>query len=123
MEQLSTAEILELMLVHEQFIDSQIEFWLTVTFATIVASFAGREYMTKTNRNIVGLLYLIATVVFISRWFYEAIDLGGYLVILADRGIEASPPIITAIFRLLLVVLGGFATIYFLAKNTEPDDA
>lgn len=71
MDSVTTGEILELMLIHEQFIDEQLEFWLTVSFATIVASFAGRDYMTKANRNIVIVLYLIATVVFVSRWFYE----------------------------------------------------
>ena len=79
MDRLTVKDLLELVLASEQFIDSQIEFWLTVTFATIVASFAGDAYLTKSTRIIVSVLYILATILFMSRWIYEAQDLFIYM--------------------------------------------
>ena len=121
MDSVTTGEILGLILIHEQFIDDQLEFWLTVSFATIVASFAGREYMTKGNRNIVCVLYILATVVFISRWLYEGADLLTYVDVLAERGVTIQPPFLTVFARFALVGLGTLATLYFVFTNTKRD--
>ncbi len=43
---LTVKDLLELILASELFIDDQLEFWITVTFATIVASVAGGEHLT-----------------------------------------------------------------------------
>ncbi len=113
LDSVSTSEILQLMLQHEQFIDSQVEFWLTVTFATIVASFVGKNALTKAMRRIATVLYLVASAVFVSRMLYEAQDLLSYVDVLEIRGVSIDPPYITGIARYLLIILGVSATVYF----------
>ena len=123
METVTTAELLELILASEQFIDDQLEFWLTVTFATIVASFAGDKVLTTGTRIIVSLLYMLATILFVSRWYYEAMDLNLYFSLLIQRGVHLEEPILTIVSRLALVLTGTVATLYFINKRVAQADA
>ena len=75
MEQLSPAELLEFIMLHESVIDSQLQFWMTATFGIVVASFAARDVLTHRMRLIVSGLYLVATFVFASRWLYAVLDI------------------------------------------------
>ena len=113
MDSISTAELLELVLIGEQFIDAQLEFWITATFATIVASFVGQEYFTLRIKLIVSAMYVLATAVFVSRWMYEAQDLIVYFQEILSRGVILEAPKWTVRLRMLLVLFGSFATLYF----------
>ena len=112
-QQPSIAELLELILLSESSIDSQIQFWLTTTFATIVASFAGRNLLDKRMRFIVSALYLSATFVFASRWYYDVVDISQYQDMLAVLGYESTPPLATAVGRMFLMATGTLATMFF----------
>ncbi len=74
MQQPTIAEIRELILLSEASIDYQIQFWLTVTFATIVASFAARNLLAPKLRALITSLYLTATFVFASRWYRSCVS-------------------------------------------------
>ena len=91
MEQLSPAELLEFIMLHESVIDSQLQFWMTATFAIVVASFAARDVLTHRMRLIVSGLYLVATFVFASRWLYAVLDILVYATALSDIGITMLP--------------------------------
>ncbi len=122
MDGVSTSEILQLIIEHEQFIDSQVEFWLTVIFATMVASFVGSSALTTTMRRIATVLYLVASVVFVSRMLYEGQDLTGYIEVLEPRGVLIEPPYITVIARYILIILGVSATVYFVNFSQKKDE-
>jgi hypothetical protein len=122
MESVTTTDLLELILASEQFIDDQIEFWLTVTFATIVASFAGDKLLTVRNRIIVSVLYILATFLFMSRWYYEFLDLTLYFELLVNRGVLLEAPLVTIFSRIALVVAGTLATLYFVNTRVERSD-
>ena len=77
------AELRELALLSEASIDLQIQFWLTVTF------------------------------VFASRWYYKTIDLFQYQEMLKSLGDEGVTPVATIISRIILMLLGTLATVYF----------
>lgn len=113
MDSITTTDLLQLILASEQFIDDQIEFWLTVTFATIVASFAGDKLLTVQNRIIVSVLYILATILFMSRWYYEFLDLTVYIELLGSRDVRLDTPVVTIFSRLALVAAGTLATLYF----------
>ena len=49
MEQLSNAELAELFLIMESAIYTQFEYWLTITFAVVVAAFVAGK---RLNRNL-----------------------------------------------------------------------
>jgi len=119
MDQLNAAELLELIHLGESSIDSQFQFWLTTTFATIVGAFAGREVLSQRMRLMVCGLYLLATFVFVSRWFYEGLDLFQYNAALADAGIILPAPMATLLSRLLLFAFGTAATLYFVLRRSQ----
>ena len=125
MEHLSISELLELTLLSEAAIDTQVQFWLTATFATIVASVAGRSLLTPKLRALILSLYLTATFVFVSRWFYEANDLANYQEMLDHLGFENAAPGLTIIGRIVLMALGTCATAYFVyydSSNAKVDE-
>lgn len=119
MENLDSASLLELILMSEASIDYQVEFWLTVTFATIVASFAARKLLSKIMRSIISALYVMATFVFVSRWYYSALDIFAFTEALASQGIESSPAFGTALARMVLMGFGTFTTLYFVNFSTK----
>ena len=114
MEQLSAAELLELIVLGEASIDVQFQLWLTSTFATIVASFAGRHLLTTKMRWVVTVLYLLATFVFASRAYYDAGNITLYREMLTQVGFENATPVATVVSRVALMLCGMLATVYFL---------
>ncbi len=120
MEQLSPAELLEFILLHESVIDSQLQFWMTATFAIVVASFVARDFLTHRMRLIVSGLYLVATFVFASRWLYEVLDILVYANALSDLGISGTAPWATVVGRIVLMLFGTLVTIYFVIVGSKP---
>ena len=116
------AELRELALLSEASIDLQIQYWLTVTFATIVASFAARNALTRKLRLIVTALYLTATFMFVSRWYYKAIDLFQYSEMLEGIGGGGPIPVATIVSRIVLMLLGTLATVYFVYFRASRDN-
>ncbi len=119
MEQLSPAELLEFILLHESVIDSQLQFWMTATFAIVVASFAARDVLTHRMRLIVSGLYLVATFVFASRWLYQALNILVYATALSDVGITMPVPWATIVGRIVLMSFGTLMTLYFVIVSSN----
>ena len=122
MQDPTVAELLELILMSESSIDIQAQFWITVTFATIVASYAARESLSNKLRALVSTLYLIATVVFASRWYYEVLDILIYEEMLRELGYENNTPILTGISRIALMLVGTVSTICFIYFGKRESD-
>ena len=120
MDALTPAELLELVLLSEAAVDYQVEFWLTVSFATIVASVVARHLLTKNIRWLITFLYLAATAVFVSRWQNNAADALIYVDALKSKGIEMQVGYVSGFARMILFVAGTLATIYFV--HLEPKD-
>lgn len=123
MNELEPANLLELILLTESAIDYQIEFWLTVSFATIVGCFAGKDLLTKHMRWIVAVLYLLATALFASRWYYNTGDVLAFTDALAKQGLQSPAPWWTGFIRIALMVFGTIATIYFIFYSSEKRQA
>lgn len=123
MDQLSAGELLELILLGESSIDVQFQLWLTITFATIIAGFAARRLLTRQLRWAVTVLYLLATVVVASRWYYDAQDIFLYRQWLTQTGFETPRPIVTMATRVLLMIVGTLAAIYFLHTNSAREES
>ena len=119
MEQLSPAELLELIVLHESVIDSQLQFWMTATFAIVVATFAARDVLTHRMRLIVSGLYLVATFVFASRWLYEVLDILVFATALSDVGITLPVPWATIVGRIVLMSFGTLVTLYFVIVGSN----
>ena len=126
MENPEIVELLQLLLAREQHIDTQVQFWLTTSFATIVAAYAGRNTLSQKLRHIVTALYLLATLMFVSRWYYDVISIFSIVQQISEiRGQDTteSPPYVTIVSRVLLMISGTLATVYFIynsaKENTE----
>ena len=119
MDQLSTAELMELIFLHQSMIDTQVQFWMTATFAIVVASFARRSFLTRTTRLMVCGLYLVATFVFVSRWAYVTRDIFTLNQALADLGVTLAPPWATIFARVVLMAFGTLATLHFVLARSS----
>ena len=116
------AELRELILLSEASIDYQFQFWLTVTFAIILASFFARNLISGKLRHVIAFLYLLSTFVFASRWYYKYLDLVQYGEMIEALGFEVLAPIPTAIGRILLMAAGTLAATYFVYAETNTGD-
>ncbi len=117
MEQLSNAELAELFLIMESAIYTQFEYWLTITFAVVVAAFVAGKRLNRNLRFALALLYALACVVLSSRWLYSALDATDFRAALLASGVELHIPWVTIISRILLFVLGTLAALYFLLSE------
>ena len=88
MDAISTAELLEIAMLLRDDLEDQFQFWLSITFAVIVASFIAGDRLRFSWRTIVGTLYLLATVLFAVRLSESAQNLMLYLTPALERGAE-----------------------------------
>jgi Ca2+/Na+ antiporter len=122
LDQFSPAELTELYFIRESVIDAQFQFWITITFAVIVANFVAGNRLSGRSRNVVALLYAFAVVVIASRWYYVAVEATQFRQQLHEIGIALSFPWVTALARIVLVAFGSAATLIFLLSNWLHDD-
>ena len=119
MDQLTAAELLELILLSEAAVDYQVEFWLTVSFGTVIASFAARHLLTQRMRWLISALYLCATFLFVTRWINNAGDALMYVEALRSHGIEMVVGYTSGFGRMVLFFIGTLGTLYFV--HVDPD--
>jgi len=62
------ADLLTLFLSVNQDIDTQFQFWISITFAVLVASFVADERLSTVERVVVTLLYLSAATILMTRY-------------------------------------------------------
>ena len=92
------------------------------TFAAIVANFIAGKRLSKRSRSIVALLYALAVVVLVSRWYYVATEVIQFRQQLQELGVTLLVPWITATARVVLVAIGTSASLIFLLTNWLHDD-
>lgn len=117
MEAFSPAELAELFILEQSEINQQFEFWLTITFAVIVAGFAAGEKLAHNLRVVAASLYILSVIVILSRWYYAANDAEMFKSALNDVGVLVQTPWVTLFARLTLVTLGTLAALVFLLKR------
>ena len=122
MDQFSPAELTGLVFTREAVIDGQFQFWITITFAVIAANFVAGNRLSARSRSVIALLYALAVVVLVSRWYYVAVEVTRLRQQLDELGIVIDFPWTTAISRIVLVALGTAATLIFLLSNWLRDD-
>ena len=115
MDAISTAELLEIAMLLRDDLEDQFQFWLSITFAVIVASFIAGDRLRYSWRTIVGALYLLATVLFAVRLSESAQNLMLYLTPALERGAEwSNSGDVVFLLRAAVMLVGTCATIWFL---------
>lgn len=119
MEELTVAEILELIRINEEAMVIQFQTWLTITFATIVAVFAGRRLLTGLMRWLVTTLYLLASLAVTALSIYLAENNALLTTILASRDVAVAAPVFAGITSFVLFLAGVGTTVYFIHMKTD----
>lgn len=114
MEALTLAEALDLIRTNEDAMALQFQTWLTVTFATIVAVFAGRSLLTPTIKWLITVLYLLASLSLVAMSIYLAESSALIIDVLADRGVEVVSPVFAGGIFFVLFLAGVSTTVYFI---------
>ena len=114
MEQLTVYEALELIRINENSMSTQFQVWLTITFSTIVAVFAGRSLLTRVTKWLVTMLYLLSSIATVASSIYFAESNAQLTTLLAERGANVPPPIFAGITYFVLFIAGIGTTIYFI---------
>ena len=65
---MTEAELFTLFLAVNQDIDTQFQFWLSITFAVLVASFVADERLSRKERIIIAIVYLSAAAILLMRY-------------------------------------------------------
>jgi hypothetical protein len=121
MEQLSNAEIAELILLARSSMDTQFQYWISVTFAVVVAGFVAGDRLSQGLRYVVATLYVLASLVLVQRFYFTALstaELGNRLV---ESGDPIFPPVGLSIQipRVAVFALGTIAALYFLLLKRQ----
>jgi hypothetical protein len=121
MEALTVAEAIELIRINEEAMATQFQTWLTITFASIVAVFAGRKLLNNLMRWLITLLYLLASLSVAAMSIYLAESNAQLTVVLASRGVTLAAPIFAGSVFFALFLAGVGTTVYFI--HMKPDKA
>ena len=109
--------------------DSMIEFWISATFAVVVAVFIGRRHLSPRMLTVMASIYLVASVQWALRWVVllrRSLHYRDELVRLGYPEIPTDPVLIIIVTTLILamVVIGVSAAIIFIRRsNTSMDES
>jgi len=126
MDQLSNAEFLTLLSNTFVAMGSEFQYWLSATFAVIVATFIAGDRLTRAMRVWVGVLYVCVSIVNFGRYYFLVEIWMAVADEAAKRGIRTEflpgnasdlPPALAGYIRPVVFVLGLGTTIWFLARN------
>ncbi len=99
-------------------IDSQFEFWLTITFALVVSTFFAGHVLTRGVRIMIASLYLVS-IILVSLQLAFHHQQARYLVsLLVDIGLEVPPTqaVWADAVRILVFSMGSLAAIVFVVR-------
>ena len=125
MENLSTGDALATALAIRDQVGVQFQYWLTITFAAIVAAHMGRNTLRFKLKIGVATLYLLASVLFLTNYLTTAVDYLPYRNLIIARGGSMNDSYIalasTFILRVALFIVGTSLTIWFLFRTDGGD--
>jgi len=121
MDKVSTAELMNLLLVQRGSIDLQFQFWLTITFAVLVAAFVAGQRLRRGLRWLAAFLYAMASAHLMLRWTYDGSVGQRWIEELVRRGVDIAIPWTAVYLRMALMVVGTISTLVFLLTAARQD--
>jgi hypothetical protein len=116
MDQVSTTDLMSLLIDQRASIDLQFQFWLTITFAVLAAAFAAG------HRWLAALLYAMASIHLALRWSYDGAVGVRWTEELVRRGIDIGIPWPAVYMRSALMLVGTIGTLYVLLVGLHPEN-
>ena len=117
MDQVPTSDLLNLLLAQRASIDMQFQFWLSITFAVIVAGFVAGRRLDLKLRLLAAVLYALATAHLATRWMYDGSIGERWVEVLVSRGIDIGIPWHSVYLRMLVMLLGTVSALVFLFRH------
>jgi hypothetical protein len=120
MDSLDTSDLIEVVLATQAYVGSQFEYWLTVSFAAIVAGAVAGDRLGPKARVFLVFLYLLATAVLTLEIFQAAQTARVVGEELFSRGLTSGGPnlgLYQFAIRMLLFLSGTIGTCWFLING------
>jgi hypothetical protein len=120
---MSASETLEIVMLLREEAQRSFEYWLTISFAFIAATFIGRELLRPKVALVFGALYLLTVSLLIARYVVSGTSADRYLTLAIEQGAEpfVDSTIVTYL-RLLVFIVGTSCTLWFLYLNSRSRD-
>ncbi len=120
---MTAAETLEIVMLLREEAQRSFEYWLTISFAFIAATFLGRRMLKPKFSVAFGALYILTVALLIARYAVSGITADRYLALAIGQGAE---PFVDSTFvtylRFVVFVAGTFAALWFLYSNSTDWD-
>ena len=112
-------ELFQLLLGVIAEIDAQFQFWLTVTFAVLVASYTAGSRLSRRLRAAMALFYLWATAVIVVRYLTAITYYGDLARLAAELGVSNTPEtsLWAGVLRMGLFFAGCVATVILVLRG------
>lgn len=118
MDQIPTSDLLGHLLAQRASIDLQFQFWLTITFAVIVAAFVTGRRLHYGLRVLAATLYLLASIHLASRWIHDGAVGARWVEELARRGVDIGVPWTAVWLRMTLMAFGTISAMVLLLRKS-----
>ena len=123
MEQLSSAELIELAYMNREYYGNQFQYWVALTFAVITASYAAADSLSPNLKRCIAALYVASTFLFLSIYLQTSGEYNFYLAELESRDvpifIETARSYRIGLIRLSLWFFGSLLTLWFLLSKSK----
>ena len=113
---LSLYETTELFYIILEAQDRFFEFWITATFAVIIACHLGSSILTRSFSLMISFMYLAFSINLIGRWFFVAEAVSRYRNDMASQsGIQLNEQLIdlSRMLSMTTLIVGPAITIFF----------
>ena len=114
MNEITVAELIELLQNESASIDMQFQLWITITSAVIIASFAARHHLTFWLRAFIAVMYTLASATIAFRYANDASQFVFLHNELRIRGVDYPTFIDLRTLRSLVFSFGTVATLVFM---------
>ena len=122
-EEMTAAELMEITILLREEAQRHFEYWLSISFAFIAATFIGRKLLVPKVATLVGALYVLTVALLISRYTVSGAAANNYLVLAIEKGAE---PIgnsdMVIILRFSVFLFGTLLALWFLYVNCRDRD-
>jgi hypothetical protein len=114
MESISNYELIQLVQNCLTLMDAQFQYWLSASFAVVVAGFLAKDILSRKTRVWISILYLLASSLFAAKYFMALQQSFFISDEVVNRGIAWPSSVYgTAPLRVSLFILGFLSTLWF----------
>ena len=124
---MNESEVHEQIVANIELINASFEFWITGTFAVLVACHFAAEKISPYLYRLIALLYSLLTLTTLLRLFNGTYAAAEYIQRLSELGLPPYPNTIVGaagpVAHFFMIVIGFFGTLIFAKKSAVSDES